>query len=48
MGQTKTVRVFQLIAADTVEAKVLDIRESIMSTTALTAQRNARTPSSRR
>lgn len=26
MGQRKTVRVFQLIAADTVEAKVLDIR----------------------
>lgn len=27
MGQKKTVRVFQLIAEDTIEAKVLDIRE---------------------
>jgi hypothetical protein len=27
MGQRKTVRVFQLIAEDTVEARVLDIRE---------------------
>jgi SNF2 family DNA or RNA helicase len=30
MGQTKPVRVFQLIAADTIEAKVLDIRESAL------------------
>ena len=28
MGQKKTVRVFQLIAEDTIEARVLDIRES--------------------
>lgn len=27
MGQRKTVRVFQLIAEDTVESRVLDIRE---------------------
>ena len=27
MGQRKTVRVFQLIAEDTIESKVLDIRE---------------------
>lgn len=26
MGQQKTVRVFQLIAEDTIEAKVLEIR----------------------
>jgi len=28
MGQKKTVRVFQLIAENTIEAKVLDIRAS--------------------
>ena len=28
MGQRKTVRVFQLIAEDTIESKVLEIRES--------------------
>lgn len=28
MGQRKTVRVFQLIAENTIEAKVLEIRES--------------------
>lgn len=33
MGQRKTVRVFQLIAADTVEAKVLDIRGSLSPAT---------------
>jgi SNF2 family DNA or RNA helicase len=27
MGQRKTVRVFQLIAEDTIESRVLDIRE---------------------
>lgn len=31
MGQRKTVRVFQLIAEDTIESKVLDIRELKLS-----------------
>lgn len=30
MGQTKPVRVFQLIAENTVESRVLDIRTSFM------------------
>ena len=29
MGQTKPVRVFQLIAENTVESRVLDIRSSL-------------------
>lgn len=45
MGQRKPVRVFQLIAEDTIESRVLDIREDIARVVifANTPQRSART-----
>jgi hypothetical protein len=43
MGQRKTVRVFQLIAENTIEAKVLEIREFAGVAPRADSQRRPRT-----